>query len=300
MEIRQLEYFIAACQKGSFNQAAECLFTSQPNVSKAISALEKELGRPLFHRSSRGIQLTPYGETVREYAQNVLNNVSLINSMADTSRGRKFSISTYPSNMIARFLTDFYKKWGHAYVIEHQEGTVGEISDRVAQGISEIGLVYVAQKQLNAFLHILAHKKLSFEALTAREICVYVGPNHPRYNDQSIDFSELAQLHLIRGIRDFFSMEHHLAKVSLGAIGTEEIEHAVYTNSNHLTVNLMLHTDACFLSIDLMFPEYAQYDIKTLRINNCEPVLTMGYIYPERSVLSEAAEWFLARFREAL
>ena len=72
MEIKQLEYFVAACEKGSFNKAAECLYTSQPNVSKVISGLEKELGRSLFERNSKGIKLTPFGETIEEYAQNIL------------------------------------------------------------------------------------------------------------------------------------------------------------------------------------------------------------------------------------
>ena len=99
MELRQLEYFMITCEKGSFNQAAECLYTTQPNVSKVISSLEKELGRPLFERSSRGIRITPYGETVREYAQNILHNVSLIDSLTDRNQGKKFSLATYPSNI---------------------------------------------------------------------------------------------------------------------------------------------------------------------------------------------------------
>ena len=41
MELKQLEYFTIVCEKGSFSQAAECLYTSQPNVSKVISSLEK-------------------------------------------------------------------------------------------------------------------------------------------------------------------------------------------------------------------------------------------------------------------
>lgn len=124
MELRQLEYFMITCEKGSFNQAAECLYTTQPNVSKVISSLEKELGRPLFERSSRGIHITPYGETVREYAQNILHNVSLINSLTDHNQGQKFSLATYPSNMISRLLTDFYKEMGDSYIVEHLEGTV--------------------------------------------------------------------------------------------------------------------------------------------------------------------------------
>ena len=163
MELKQLEYFMVACEKGSFNQAAECLYTSQPNVSKVIGMLEQELGRALFERTSRGLRVTPYGETVREYAHNILNHVSLINSLAEDTQERKFTVSTYPSNMIARLLTDFYKKYGCECQISHREGSVEEISDQVSQGISELGIVYVAQKQVPAFRHILSHKKLSFQ-----------------------------------------------------------------------------------------------------------------------------------------
>ena len=74
MELKQLEYFMVTCEKGSFNKAAECLYTTQPNVSKVISSLEKELGRELFERTGKGIRITPYGETVQEYAQNILHN----------------------------------------------------------------------------------------------------------------------------------------------------------------------------------------------------------------------------------
>ena len=141
MELKQLEYFMVACEKGSFNQAAECLYTSQPNVSKVIGMLEQELGRALFERTSRGLRVTPYGETVREYAHNILNHVSLINSLAEDTQERKFTVSTYPSNMIARLLTDFYKKYGCECQISHREGSVEEISDQVSQGISELGIV---------------------------------------------------------------------------------------------------------------------------------------------------------------
>ncbi len=300
MEIKQLEYFVITCQKGSFNQAAECLYTTQPNVSKVIGSLEKELGRKLFERTSRGIHITPYGETVREYAQNILHNIGLINSMADRNQGEKFTISTYPSNMIARLLTDFYKEWGISYIVEHQEGTVEEVCNRVSQGMSEIGIVYVAQNQLNSFQHILSHKKLKFEPIDIKEACVYVGPNNKRFNDKSIDFSELSQLYFVRGVRDFFSMEHHLERVSLGVISTDKLNYAMYTNSDHLNINLLLHTDICSLGIDFLHEPYKQYDIKALKINNCEPFLVIGYVCPEDTQLSEAGKWFVEHFKSMI
>ena len=300
MELRQLEYFMVVCEQGSFNQAAECLYTSQPNVSKVIGSLERELGRKLFERTSRGIHITPYGETVREYAQNILKNVSLINSMADYNQGKKFTLSTYPSNMIARLLTDFYKEWGNTYIVEHQEGPVEEISNNVSQGISEIGVVYVARKHLQSFHHILSHRKLKFQELDVKEACVYVGPNNPFYNEDSIDFSDLSKLRFVRGVRDFFSMEHHLAQVSLGAISVEKLNYAMYTNSDHLNIDLLLHTDVCSLGINFLYPKYEEYNIKALPINNCEPFLVIGYVRAEEGGISEAAQWFIDKFRAIL
>ena len=104
MELKQLEYFMVTCEKGSFNKAAECLYTTQPNVSKVISSLEKELGRELFERTGKGIRITPYGETVQEYAQNILHNAGLIVSMADHNHGKKFSLATYDLQAVDGFL----------------------------------------------------------------------------------------------------------------------------------------------------------------------------------------------------
>lgn len=58
MELRQLEYFMITCEKGSFNQAAECLYTTQPNVSKVISSLEKSWDG-LFLSAAAGVSTLP-------------------------------------------------------------------------------------------------------------------------------------------------------------------------------------------------------------------------------------------------
>ena len=300
MELKQLEYFAIVCEKGSFNQAASCLYTSQPNVSRVIHSLEAELGRKLFLRSNRGLEITPYGETVREYASIILKHSSLIRSMASHSHGKKFTLSTYPSNMISRLLADFYNHWGQDYVVEHQEGSVEEVSDWVANGVSEIGIAYVAQKQLKSFQHILSHKKLVFHPLDIKEACIYVGPHNPFYEADSIAFSHLSSLRFLRGVRDYFSMDHHLSQVSLGVVDTHNLQYACYSNSDHTTINLLLHTDLCMLGIDFLNPFYRQYDIKILPFQDCEPFLVIGAIYPEGQPISEAAHWFLEQFQAML
>ena len=215
MEMKQLESFVTACERGSISQAAACMYTTQPNVSKTIRTLEHELGRPLLVRSGKGVQPTVYGKTVLEYAKLILRATATISSLAVPDEQDGLRLSTYPSNMVSRLLVDFYKTWGPRIHIEHHEGTVEEITNHVHQGISEVGIVYVAQKQTPTFQRILFHKKLEFVPQSEKSICVYVGPQHPLYHAESVDFSELPNLKFMRGVRDFFSMEHHLETVVL-------------------------------------------------------------------------------------
>lgn len=53
--------FYITAQTGNISRAAKELFISQPAISKAIHRLEENLGITLFHRSSRGVQLTEEG-----------------------------------------------------------------------------------------------------------------------------------------------------------------------------------------------------------------------------------------------
>ena len=53
-------YFVAKC--GNITAAAEALYSEQPNVTRIIKNLERDLGCVLFTRSNKGVMLTPEGE----------------------------------------------------------------------------------------------------------------------------------------------------------------------------------------------------------------------------------------------
>lgn len=62
MDWDKLRIFHAAAAAGSFTHAGETLNMSQSAVSRQVSALEKDLKVPLFHRHARGLQLTEQGD----------------------------------------------------------------------------------------------------------------------------------------------------------------------------------------------------------------------------------------------
>ena len=59
MDLADLKIFEAVARLGSMNRAALEVNTVQSNVTSRIRGLEDELGLPLFHRTSKGVSLTP-------------------------------------------------------------------------------------------------------------------------------------------------------------------------------------------------------------------------------------------------
>ena len=58
----QLRAFVAVAESGSFKEAARRLHMSQPGVSRALNALEQELGGVLVARGHGQVSLTTLGE----------------------------------------------------------------------------------------------------------------------------------------------------------------------------------------------------------------------------------------------
>lgn len=75
MDWDKLRIFHAAAEAGSFTHAGDALHMSQSAVSRQVSALERELKVPLFHRHARGLQLTEQGEMLYKTASDVLSKL---------------------------------------------------------------------------------------------------------------------------------------------------------------------------------------------------------------------------------
>lgn len=77
MDLRQLRYFIAIVEQGSFSKAAETLNVAQPALSLHVRNMEAELGSPLLFRSPQGVVATEAGHTLIKYARVAIDQLSI-------------------------------------------------------------------------------------------------------------------------------------------------------------------------------------------------------------------------------
>lgn len=75
MLLKQLKYFLAVVETGSFTEAAAQCYISQSAISQQIQALERELGVELLRRGNRKFTLTPAGEHFYQRGQRLLEDM---------------------------------------------------------------------------------------------------------------------------------------------------------------------------------------------------------------------------------
>ena len=87
VELRQLATFVAVAEESSFTRAAERLHVVQSAVSSGIRSLERELGAPLFARTTHRVDLTDAGRALLPEARATLAAAAAAREAVDQVRG---------------------------------------------------------------------------------------------------------------------------------------------------------------------------------------------------------------------
>ena len=102
--LRQLRYFKAVVEHGSFSRAAEGVHVSQPALSLQIRELEGSLGGPLVERESRGILLTPLGREAHEQTLRILDETLLLENLGQRFESGPLHVSVGIVSTLAPYL----------------------------------------------------------------------------------------------------------------------------------------------------------------------------------------------------
>lgn len=146
MTLSQLRVLLAVADHGGFTAAAEHVGMSQPAVSRAVGAVEGELGTAMFVRGKDGVALTAAGRLAVARAREALRQYDLLHSEVAAVAGqligtlRLASLPSATGTLIAAQVRAFTKRYPQVH-IRLFEGTDQEVRDWLAQGAAELGVV---------------------------------------------------------------------------------------------------------------------------------------------------------------
>ena len=106
VQLRHLRYFVTLARVRHFARAAEACGVSQPTLSSGLVALEQELGRRLIDRDRRFTGLTPHGEAMLPWAQQILGAMGAMTAaVAETPLEGPFALAAIPAALplVGRF-----------------------------------------------------------------------------------------------------------------------------------------------------------------------------------------------------
>jgi len=144
MNIQQLRYLIATADQGSMTAAAASLYVAQPALSRAMRALERELGVTVFDRSSRGARLTPAGEVVVARARRVLRSLAALEQAREAGeRESPFTIAASPTLQAALAIPILRTLGDHGFATSCRllgAGGAGAVHELVRSGQADLGI----------------------------------------------------------------------------------------------------------------------------------------------------------------
>lgn len=106
MNLKDMKYFMAVCDKKSITAASDSLFITPQALSKTIQKLEKDVDAKLLIRSNNGVEVTPYGKILYDTAKNMLKEYNDMTAMIHNLKMQNNGIIKMASAYgILRFLT---------------------------------------------------------------------------------------------------------------------------------------------------------------------------------------------------
>jgi DNA-binding transcriptional LysR family regulator len=194
MELRHLRYFVAVAEELHFTRAAERLGMKQPPLSLQIRRLEEELGTSLFHRLTRGVELTETGTLLLDEARRILDQVERIKAgVQSRARGETgcihlgFAGATCFQPLVPRIIRTYRERYPGVLVSPE-----GRNTPLLVAGLrsGEIDVAFVRPPLSDG-------EGLAVEALVEEPMVIALPESHPRAGERYTPLAALAEETLI-------------------------------------------------------------------------------------------------------
>lgn len=194
MNILHMKYAVEVARHGSLSKAADALIIAQPNLSRSIKELEADLGIAIFHRTTKGMSLTPEGEEFIGYAKSILRQIDDVELLYKQSapKKQKFSVSVPRACYIADAFVEFSKTVDSSPAeLFYKETNSKRTIDNVLNKDYRLGIIRYAENYDQSFKSTLEEKGLSYEMLSEFTYTLIMSKNNPLADRQVIHFDDL-------------------------------------------------------------------------------------------------------------
>lgn len=292
MDLKQLQYFVACAQTGSFSDAAKVLYSTQPSVSKVIKSLEDTLGMQLFERLPRGIRLTVQGQKVYHYACRITNEIDVLENMASRGMTKWVRISMNPSSWFANQFVDFYNEtFEKNYHFQLTTAGVRSVMERVRDYMDDIGFVYILSQQQENFLHELAKNKMEFVPMYETDVIFYPG-RQTEFYDSGKEKVRLEELEGIRFIQNYQDEFFDLGSVQENAFQWRDLDISVLTNSDYIMEKMLKNSKVSNVSGSYL-SENKKGTTPGIPLELGNNKVIFGYIFHKVEKMDDSVEEFL-------
>ena len=146
METRALKYFLVAAREGSITKAANSLGLTQPNLSRQINILERDIGKKLFNRSNYKIKLTSEGILLKKRAEEIIDMIEKTRAEFKSSDKiiagdiRIGGGETHAIELITKIMRNIQKDYPNIQYHLHS-GNSDDVSEKLDKGLLDFGIL---------------------------------------------------------------------------------------------------------------------------------------------------------------
>lgn len=187
IDLTSLQLFVAVCELGSIGRAAEREFIAASAVSKRLSDLEAAVDTALLYRHSRGVTLTPAGESLLHHARTVLFGLERMQGeLSEYAEGVRGHVRMHANmSAILQFLPEDLGRFSrtHSQIkIDLQERLSAEVLHAVQEGTADVGICTLGPNGAG---------ELQARPYRSDRLVVVVPEAHPLANAQSVAFAQV-------------------------------------------------------------------------------------------------------------
>ena len=229
MNTLYLKYVLEVERSGSISQAAQNLYMAQPNLSKAVKDLERELGFSIFNRTSGGVTVTEKGAEFLYHARKMTEQIMEIEKLSKRkdALSKQFKISiprgSYIANGVTEFVADLQITQGISITINETNAiqTISNVADR---GYN-MGIIRYQLSDEEVFRSRLKSNKLEQETIWEFEYVLVMSKNHPLAAKKTICVDDL---------RDYMKITH-------GDIENPHVQHEDSEQGEHCSKTIYVY-----------------------------------------------------------